>query len=78
MSQLDLRDLAPAPDQLWLSRPPYLLIARVLAVDEAPDGSRVVSYRLYDDDGFVLEQVEHAALDAGWWQAFQPLKRRYG
>jgi hypothetical protein len=78
MSRLGLRHLAPAPDQLWLSRPPYLLVARVLAVEEGADGRRVVSYRLYDEEGFVLEQVEHAALDAGWWQAFQPLVRRYG
>lgn len=77
MSQLRTRE-APAPGQLWLSRPPYLMVARVLDVTRVADGGSVVSYRLYDEDGNVLEQIEHAALDPGWWHAFQPLKPRFG
>ena len=75
MPQLDSR--TPRPGDLWLSRPPYLLVAHVLSV-ERHHGRGVVSYELADEDGTVLEQVDHALLDAGWWQAFQPMVRRYG
>jgi hypothetical protein len=26
----------------------------------------------------VIERVEHAVLDEGWWKAFQPLRQRFG
>jgi hypothetical protein len=77
MARLQLKP-APQPEQLWLSTPPYLMIARVVAVEQQPDGGSVVSYKLYDEDGFMLEHVEHAELDDGWWRAFQPLEPRYG
>lgn len=67
----------PKPGEVWLSCPPYLMLARIVAVDlegETP----VVCYELYDDDGSVLQAVEHAALDRGWWRTFQPLEPRYG
>jgi hypothetical protein len=67
----------PRPGEVWLSRPPYLLLARILEVDERPDPA-VVSYELHDEDGSILERVSHAALDSGWWRSYQPLKRRYG
>jgi hypothetical protein len=67
----------PQPGDLWLSRPPYLLIAHVVEVDERSDPP-VVGYELQDDDGSLLEQVAHAKLDSGWWKAFQPLLRRQG
>jgi hypothetical protein len=66
----------PQPGELWLSCPPYLLIAQILAVDDRSDPG-VVSYELHDENGFPLEPAS-AALDDGWWQAFQPLDRRYG
>jgi hypothetical protein len=68
----------PRVDELWLSRPPYLTIARIVAVEQHGPESGTVSYELLDDDGYVLERVKHAVLDAGWWRTFQPLKRRYG
>jgi len=68
---------SPHPDELWLSRPPYLLIARIVEVDRRSRPG-VVSYELHDEDGSALEQVNHASLDDGWWHAFQPLTRRYG
>lgn len=74
MPQLDSR--TPRPGDLWLSRPPYLLVAHVLSV-ERHGGRGVVSYELADEDGTVLEHVD-ALLDAGWWQTFQPMVRRYG
>ena len=37
-----------------------------------------VSYELQDEDGFLLESVEHAVLDEGWWRTFQPMTRRCG
>jgi hypothetical protein len=77
MSQPRLKP-APQPDQLWMSTPPYLMIARVLAVEEQADGGSVVSYKLYDENGYCLEHVDHAALDEGWWRAFKPLSPRYG
>jgi hypothetical protein len=69
----------PKPGQLWLSCPPYVLIAQVLAVEEDRAGEPpVVTYELHDEDGSVLHRVDHAALDEGWWRAFQPLVRREG
>jgi hypothetical protein len=73
-----VRTQTPRPDELWLSRPPYLMIARIVDVDEDAPGGGVVSYELHDEDGSVLEQVGHASLDAGWWRTFQPLTPRQG
>lgn len=67
----------PRPGERWLSRPPYLLIAHVLRVDDQ-GGPPVVSYELQNDEGFLLESVEHALLDEGWWKSFQPMTRRCG
>jgi hypothetical protein len=67
----------PHPGERWLSCPPYLLIAHVLKVDRYAEPP-VVSYELHDEHGSVLESVEHALLDEGWWRTFQPLRRRYG
>lgn len=66
----------PRPGELWLSCPPYVLMARILEVDESRHPS-VVSYELHDENGSALERA-NAALDEGWWQAFQPLVRRQG
>jgi hypothetical protein len=68
----------PRPDELWLSRPPYLMIARIVEVEERGPGRALVSYKLYDEAGTVLEHISRAPLDEGWWQAFQPLTRREG
>jgi hypothetical protein len=68
----------PKPGELWLSRPPYLMIARVVDVEERALGHGLVSYKLYDEGGSVLEHIDRAALDDGWWRAFQPLTRRQG
>ncbi len=76
MRRLEKRQY-PQPSQLWLSRPPFLMMARILEVDEGSDPP-VVSYRLHDNDGSLLDEVRHATLDDGWWRAFQPLARRYG
>jgi hypothetical protein len=67
----------PRPGELWLSRPPYLLIAYVVAVDDRTEPI-IISYELQDDDGSVLERVSHASLDSGWWKAFQPMIPRQG
>ena len=74
MPQVDTR--MPRRQELWLSRPPFLLIARITDVGRS-QGRPVVSYDLHDDDGSVLEHV-HTTLDSGWWQTFQPLVRRCG
>jgi hypothetical protein len=68
----------PVADEIWLSRPPYLMVARIIEVDEHRPGGGVVSYELHDEEGSVLEQVHHASLDDGWWRTFQPLARRQG
>lgn len=73
-----LRTTMPRVDELWLSRPPYLLIARIVDVEQTAPGRGAVSYMLYDEAGSVLERVTHAELDAGWWRTFQPLSRRQG
>jgi hypothetical protein len=49
----------------------------VQRVDERAEPP-VVSYELQDDEGFLLESVEHALLDDGWWKSFQPMVRRCG
>jgi len=67
----------PRVGERWLSCPPYVLIAHVLRVDRTA-APPLVSYVLQDDDGTLLESVEHAVLDEGWWKAFQPLRRRFG
>lgn len=67
----------PRTGELWLSRPPYLLVARILDVD-LRDAPGIVSYELVDEDGSVLHRQMHARLDAGWWQTFQLMTPRYG
>lgn len=67
----------PRPGDRWLSCPPFLLIAHVVAIEERVDPP-LVSYELQDDEGQLLECVEHALLDEGWWKTFQPLVRRFG
>ena len=66
----------PQPGELWLSCPPYVLIAHILEVNNSRSPS-VVRYELHDENGFPLERVS-AAVDDGWWQAFQPLIHRCG
>jgi hypothetical protein len=67
----------PRPGERWLSCPPYVLIAHVLRVERANELA-LVTYELQDDDGVVIERVEHAILDDGWWKAFQPMRQRFG
>ena len=67
----------PRPGERWLSCPPYLLIAHVVAVEQRVDPP-LVSYELQDEEGQLLECVEHALLDEGWWKTFQPMVRRCG
>jgi hypothetical protein len=76
MAAPNLKSL-PKPGEVWLSCPPYLMLARIVAV-EVEHEPQVVSYELYDDDGSLLQSVEHARLDRGWWRTFQPLEPRYG
>lgn len=76
MARSELKSL-PKPGEVWLSCPPYLMMARIVDVDlfaEPP----VVSYELHDDDGSLLQAVEHATLDYGWWRTFQRLEPRFG
>lgn len=67
----------PRAGERWLSCPPYTLIAHVLEVEQI-EGRPLVSYELQDDDGVVLERVDHADLDSGWWRAFQPMRQYFG
>jgi hypothetical protein len=67
----------PRPGERWLSRPPYLLIAHIVAVSQRVEPT-VVTYELQDEEGFPLETVEHAVLDEGWWKTFQPMVHRGG
>lgn len=76
MASPDVKTL-PKPGEAWLSCPPFLMMARIVAVD--PDGETpVVSYELHDDDGSLLQAVEHATLDYGWWRTFKRLEPRFG
>jgi hypothetical protein len=67
----------PKPGEVWLSCPPYLLLARIVDVNLDSD-TPVVSYELHDEDGALLHAVEHATLDHGWWRTFQRLEPRFG
>lgn len=67
----------PKPGEVWLSCPPYLLLARIVDVNLDSD-LPVVSYELHDEDGSLLQAVEHATLDHGWWRTFQRLEPRFG
>jgi hypothetical protein len=67
----------PEPGESWLSCPPYVLIAHILRVERAAEPP-LVTYELQDDDGTLIETVELAVLDDGWWKAFQPMRRRFG
>lgn len=71
------RSVRPAPEQLWLSRPPWLLVARVAAVDPRASPP-LIEYDLLDLDGSLLYDRVREVLDASWWQHFQPLVRRVG
>jgi hypothetical protein len=76
VAMIDTKSI-PRPGEHWLSCPPYLLIAHVRSVDERAEPP-VVSYELQDEEGFLLESVEHALLDSGWWKSFQPMVPRHG
>jgi hypothetical protein len=76
MAAPDLKTL-PKPGEVWMSCPPYLMMARIVAVSTAAEPP-VVSYELHDDDGSLLQAVEHARLDQGWWRTFRRLEPRYG
>lgn len=67
----------PRCGERWLSCPPYTLIAHVVRVDRAAEPP-LVTYELQDDEGRLIESIDHAVLDEGWWQAFQPMQRRFG
>lgn len=67
----------PRSGECWLSCPPYTLIAHILRVDRTA-APPLVTYELHDDEGGLIESVEHAVLDEGWWHAFQPMHRRFG
>lgn len=73
---IDIQSI-PRSGECWLSCPPYTLIAHILRVDRTVEPS-LVTYELQDDEGKLIESVEHAVLDEGWWQAFQPMRRRFG
>ena len=76
MARSNVKSL-PKPGEVWLSCPPYLMMARIVEVDLISEPP-VVSYELHDDDGSLLQAVEHATLDQGWWRAFQRLEPRFG
>lgn len=76
MASPDLKIL-PKPGEVWLSCPPFLMMARIVAVETEGVGP-VVSYELHDDDGSLLQAVEHATLDSGWWRTFKRLEPRFG
>src|SRR5262245_36850219 len=65
------------PGEVWLSCPPFLMMARIVAV-ETEGGGPVVSYELHDADGALLQAVEHATLDSGWWRTVKRLEPRFG
>ena len=68
----------PVPGELWLSRPPYSLMARVLTTRAEGNADTRIEYEILDDDGAVLAGPIRERLDDSWWRNFQPLEPRYG
>ena len=62
------REIAPLSGQLWRSRPPLSLLARVLYVSRR---GRRVQYQLLGDDGAPLCDPVIEALE-DWWACFEP------
>lgn len=71
------RTTLPQADELWLARPPYLMLARVLSAEPQAEPP-TVEYELLDDDGRPLTAPVSTELDPSWWRIFQPLLRRHG
>lgn len=69
--------MQPEPGQLWLSRPPFLLVTQVRNVVSQAGRARI-EYELFDDDGAPLTGPVNELLDTSWWENFQPLVRRHG
>ena len=69
--------MTPEADQLWISRPPFMLVAHVLSVKPGP-AAATVEYELLDDDGSPLIGPVAIALDSSWWATFRLLVRRQG
>lgn len=67
----------PAVDELFISRPPYLLIAQILSVEATVNPPQIV-YDLLDEGGDSLCGPVREPLDATWWANFQPLVRHDG
>ena len=67
----------PAVDDLFISRPPYLLIGQIVRVEATADPPQIV-YDLLDESGDSLCGPVREPLGARWWANFQPLVRRDG
>ncbi len=67
----------PTQGELWLSRPPHALLARVRSVD-LQARPPMIEYELMDEDGLPLSCPVSTVLDSNWWTNFQPLVRREG
>jgi hypothetical protein len=67
----------PWPGQLWLSRPPFLLLAQVLSVELQSAPARV-EYQLFDEEGYPLTDPVTEPLGPRWWADYRPLTPRFG
>ena len=70
------RRITPQSGQLWLSRPPCVMVAHVRSVEPDMQPPRI-EYALVDSDGSALAEVA-GELDHTWWRNFKPLVRREG
>lgn len=74
----ETRGTTPEPDQLWLSRPPFVLLAQVRSVAPQRRGQpAMIDYALLDTDGSPLLEICEP-LDSSWWATFKRLIPRYG
>ena len=65
-------------EALWLSRPPYLLFARITEAPSPTGPPDQFRYEVLDQDGTVLLERSDGRLDDEWLHCYQPLTRRYG
>ncbi len=70
--------MTPQADQLWLSRPPHAMVARVRSVEPHARPPTIAYELIDDDDGLPLTPAMSTVLDSRWWTNFQPLVRRDG
>ena len=65
-------------EALWLSRPPFLLLARITEPPSPSGPPDRFRYEVLDRDGSVLLERSDGRLDEEWRRCYQPITPGYG